>query len=102
MKVRRSQSGTLLSIRHFRLIIATYRAADWEDPEGNYEFIVYAEDRNEPGKGNDRIWLQVRDELRNIVSELSLPSPAMENTEELDGGNIVSPHGGGGKPTRKR
>ncbi|HEX6384974.1 MAG TPA: Ig-like domain-containing protein [Anaerolineae bacterium] len=80
---------------------ATYQAPGMAEPEGNYTFTVYVEDRGEPGKDNDRFWLEVRDRDGNVVSDLSLSPEAAENAVTLSGGNIVVPHsnsgGGGGK-----
>ena len=39
----------------------TYLEPGWEEAIGNYRFIVYAEDWNEPGAGFDQFWLEVRD-----------------------------------------
>jgi hypothetical protein len=71
---------------------STYFEPGWLVPVGNYEFIVYVEDRNEPGSGNDRFWIEVRDKDGNLVSGMSLASPATTNAEQLKGGNIVVPH----------
>ncbi len=68
---------------------ATYLEPGWAEPEEDYEFIVYVEDRNEPGQGIDRFWIEVRDRNGNIVSGISMNSPAPDNTQELQGGNIV-------------
>ena len=38
----------------------TYQEPDWPEPIGNYEFGVYVEDRDEPGDGTDRFWIEVR------------------------------------------
>ncbi len=71
---------------------STFLDPGWLVPEGNYEFIVYVEDRNEPGTGTDGFWIEVRDKDRNLVSGMSMASPATNNAEELRGGNIVVPH----------
>ena len=54
--------------------------------------MIYLEDRNEPGMGKDQIWIQILDKDRMPVSDMFMPSPAAENTSELQGGNIVVPH----------
>jgi hypothetical protein len=79
---------------------ATYLEPGWPEPVGNHEFVVYVEDRNEPGTGIDRFWIQVKDRDRLLVDAMSMRAPAFENAEELAGGNIVVPHktGGGKKP----
>jgi hypothetical protein len=65
----------------------TYLEPGWAEPIGNQEFLVYVEDHDEPGTGNDRFWIEVLDQ------PLSLVSPAAQNTVTIDGGNIVAPHG---------
>ncbi|MDP3298128.1 MAG: Ig-like domain-containing protein [Thermodesulfovibrionia bacterium] len=71
---------------------ATYLEPGWINPVGNYEFTVYVEDRNEPGTGVDRFWIEVRDKDRNVVGVMSIPSPAANNAVNIQGGNIVVPH----------
>jgi hypothetical protein len=63
----------------------TYKEWDWTDPIGNYEFLVYVEDRNEPGTGVDRFWIEV-------IDGLALERPANESAVEIRGGNLVVPH----------
>lgn len=70
----------------------TYLDPSWIEPVGNYEFLVHVEDRNEPGTGNDKVWFELRDKDRIPINEMSMPSPATDNTTELQGGNIVAPH----------
>jgi hypothetical protein len=77
----------------------TYQAPDWLEPEGNYEFLVYVEDRREPNEKeapSDRVWLEVRDKDGNVVLELSLPraqdGSGQVYPEDLVTGNIVAPH----------
>jgi hypothetical protein len=43
------------------------------------------EDRDEPGDGTDRFWIEVRDGI-------TLGSPAEDNAVGIQGGNIVVPH----------
>lgn len=63
---------------------------------GNQSFAVYAEDRDNPGTGIDRIWL-------GAPGTLAMPgtlATAKANTAVLTGGGIAVPHkaaGGGGK-----
>jgi hypothetical protein len=73
---------------------ATYLDPCMETPQGNHEFIVYVEDRNEPGKGIDRFWVQIKDRDGVVIEEMSMPPGAAvpENNEDLQGGNIVVPH----------
>jgi hypothetical protein len=71
---------------------ATYLAPGWPDPVGNHEFRVYVEDRDEPGTGIDRFWLQVLDKNDNLIPAMSMGVTAVANAVELNGGNIVVPH----------
>jgi parallel beta-helix repeat protein len=64
---------------------STYQEPGWPEPVGNHEFIVYVEDRNEPGVGIDRFWIEVN-------GGLALPREAVDNATELQGGNLVVPH----------
>jgi hypothetical protein len=70
----------------------TYLEPGWPEPIGNYEFITYVEDRNEPGTGVDRVWLQVMDKDNIVIPVMSMNEPATDNAEEISGGNIVAPH----------
>ena len=71
---------------------ATYLSPELDEPEGNYEFLLYAEDRNESGVGTDQFWVEVWDKDDDVIPDLSLPPEAVDNTEPIQGGNIVSPH----------
>jgi len=71
---------------------ATYLQPGWADPVGNYSFIVYVEDRNQPGTGFDRFWLQVKDGGGSLVGALSISPDGPTNAQGLTGGNIVVPH----------
>ncbi len=70
----------------------TYKDKDWEEPEGNHEFLVYVEDYGEPGRGVDQFWIEVYDKDGNVIDVMSMDRPADGNTETLGGGNIVVPH----------
>jgi hypothetical protein len=70
----------------------TYLAPGWLQPEGNYSFILYVEDRNQPGTGTDRVWLQVKDKQGKVVLALSLPTPATSNNVPILGGNLFVQH----------
>jgi len=70
---------------------ATYLEPGWTDAIGNHEFIVYVEDRNEPGTGVDKFWIEVRDKDAEILV-MSMYRPAGENKVAIEGGNIVVPH----------
>jgi hypothetical protein len=72
---------------------ATYQEPGWPLPIGNYEFTAYVEDRNEPGSGIDRFWIEVRDKDGRVVTVMSVPRPGSSNGVPLQGGNIVVPHG---------
>jgi hypothetical protein len=64
---------------------STYLEPGWPQPVGNYEFMVYVEDRNEPGSGVDRLWIKVTDGL-------AMGGTASTGAVSLGGGNIVVPH----------
>src|SRR5439155_2491544 len=49
---------------------ATYLQPGWTDPVGNYSYVAYGEDRNEPGTLVHRFWLQVYDSGGNAVGGL--------------------------------
>jgi hypothetical protein len=70
----------------------TYLEPGMPKPVGNYEFLVYVEDRNEPGHGVDAFWLQTKDKSNMIVPALSMMRPPTVNAVRLGGGNIVVPH----------
>jgi hypothetical protein len=71
---------------------ATYLEPGWADPLGNYSFVVYVEDRGEPGAGSDQFWIRVIDRNGATVGVMAMPQPAASNAVTLDGGNIVVPH----------
>jgi hypothetical protein len=73
---------------------STYLEPGWSEPEGNYEFTAYVEDRNEPGTGTDRFWIEVKDKSRNIVPAMSMDREATDNAVGTQGGNLVVPHRG--------
>ena len=73
---------------------ATYNQPDWLEAEGNHEFTIYVEDWDDPAI--DQIWIQIADKDRILISDMSMITPAGENTEGIEGGNIVVPH----KPAR--
>jgi hypothetical protein len=66
---------------------STYQEPTWPLPIGNRAFVVYVEDRNEPGAGIDRFWIKVTGS-----SGITLLEPAAGNAVPLQGGNIVVPH----------
>ncbi|MEA2023364.1 MAG: FG-GAP-like repeat-containing protein [Actinomycetota bacterium] len=70
---------------------ATYLEPGWEDPIGNHEFVVYVEDHDQTG-ADDRFWLEMHDKKKNVIPSLSMDRDASDNTEAVDGGNIVVPH----------
>jgi alpha-tubulin suppressor-like RCC1 family protein len=79
---------------------ATYTTWDASAGEyvtvGNQQFTVYAEDRNDPGSGTDRIWLAGSGSL----TMPGTPSQAQSNAASLTGGNIAIPHKADGKGRR--
>ena len=82
---------------------ATYLDPTMIEPEGNHTFIVYVEDRDEPGTGVDRFWIEVHDKAGEVIAESSLPRDAVDHAIELGGGNIVAPHAASGtRPPRVR
>jgi len=56
--------------------------------------MVYVEDRDEPGTGVDRFWIEVKDKKQDVVPVMSMDREATDNAVELQGGNIAIPHGG--------
>lgn len=62
---------------------------------GNYDFVVYVEDRNEPGAGVDRFWIEVKNQNQYIVPVMSMEREATDNTVKIEGGNIAVPHAEG-------
>lgn len=76
---------------------ATYLEPGWPEPVGNHEFVAYVEDCDVPGTSVDRFWIQVKDRNRVLIEAMSMEAGAIDNAEELTGGNIVAPHGSGGR-----
>jgi hypothetical protein len=66
---------------------ATYQEAGWSTAVGNYLFQVYVEDNDEPGTGNDKVWLQV-----NGGSVFYMSGSPSAEAQPLTGGNIQVPH----------
>jgi hypothetical protein len=58
---------------------------------GGYTWTMYVEDRQEPGSGYDKFWLEVRDGSNNIVATLSLPQTPALYAKVIDHGNIQVP-----------
>jgi hypothetical protein len=75
----------------------TYLAPGMLEPEGNYTFTVYVEDRGEPGAGIDRFWIEVLNKDDQVIMDLSMPPDAPDNTVTISGGNIAVPHVQGSK-----
>ena len=69
---------------------ATWKDADWLDPVGNHQVVVYVEDRGEPE--DDNLWVELRDRDGLLVPDITLSREAYEQAPELQGGNIVVPH----------
>jgi hypothetical protein len=74
---------------------ATYLEPGWLEPVGNHSFVVYVEDRAEPGAGADGFWIEVHDKDENTVGTSSMDREAAANVTTLGGGNVVVPHQGG-------
>ena len=70
----------------------TYLEPGWDEAEGNHGFTAYVEDRDEPGNGIDRIWIEVRDKRGVQIPQNSMSEPAGEHAVEIQGGNIFVPH----------
>jgi hypothetical protein len=77
-----------------------YKDKDWLEAEGNHEFLVYVEDHGEPGAGVDQFWIEVRDKDGNVIDVMPMDRQALDNTETLDGGNIVVPHLAGARTSK--
>ena len=60
------------------------------ETQGGQEFVLYVEDRNDPGGGTDRVWVGGPGALRLPGT----PSTARANTVPLAGGNVSAPHQG--------
>jgi hypothetical protein len=63
---------------------------------GGYTWTMYVEDRQEPGSGYDKFWLEVKDPSGNVVARLSLPQLPAPNAKIIDHGNIQVPQPQGG------
>lgn len=70
----------------------TYLDPAWPEALGNHEFKVYVEDRNEPGGGIDQFWIEVIDKDGLVVPDMSMDRDDVDNTVDLDDGNVVVPH----------
>ncbi|GAF86710.1 unnamed protein product, partial [marine sediment metagenome] len=75
----------------------TYLEPGWEEPVGNHGFTAYVEDRDKPGSGIDRIWIEARDKQGQTIPQSSMTEPAPEQAVEIQGGNIVAPHRSSGQ-----
>lgn len=53
---------------------------------------MYAEDRDEPGSGTDRFWLETLDKEGPVVLPLSLAEPHKSGYVLIEGGDIAIPH----------
>ncbi len=40
----------------------------------------------------DRFWIELVDQDGNVINDISMASPASDNTEELQGGDIIVPY----------
>jgi hypothetical protein len=70
----------------------TYKEPAWIEAEGNHGFLVYVEDRGEPGIGADRFWVEAYDKDGAPIPATSMGRDAPDKAVTLDGGNIVVPH----------
>ncbi|MGD8588884.1 MAG: cadherin-like domain-containing protein [Chromatiales bacterium] len=71
---------------------ATYLEPGMSEAEGNHGFMVYVEDRDEPGNDNDRFWIIARAKDGSMIPAMSLSEPGAANAVAIRGGNIVVPH----------
>jgi hypothetical protein len=71
----------------------SFQQHGWLDPIGNHEFLVYVEDRNEPGTRVDRLWVELHDKDGVVIPVMSMDREASNNAEDIQGDNIVVPHG---------
>ena len=71
---------------------ATYLEPGVLEAIGNHEFLIYIEDRNEPGSGVDQFWIEVYDKIDNLIPLMLMERPANENKVPLQEGNIFVPH----------
>ena len=70
----------------------TYLEPGWDEAVGNHGFTAYVEDRDAPGNGIDRIWIEVRDRQGIQIPQNSMNEPAAGHAAEIQGGNIFVPH----------
>jgi VCBS repeat-containing protein len=71
---------------------ANYKPPGASTPAGNHGFEVYAEDRNQPGTGTDRFWIELKDPSGNVIPAFSMARPPASKAVPLLGGNIKVPH----------
>jgi hypothetical protein len=71
---------------------------------GDYRFTTYVEDRQEPGGGYDKFWIEVLNSpsatgglANQPVNGFYMPQPANANAIKIDNGNIQVPQPQGGK-----
>jgi hypothetical protein len=64
-------------------VVAT-GALMWLEQVRWIHWTMYVEDRQEPGSGYDKFWLEVRDGNTNIVSIMSLPQPPATAAKVID------------------
>jgi hypothetical protein len=62
------------------------------NPIGNNVYTAYVEDRGTPGAGVDQFWIELFNRDGMLIGDLSMDEPAPDNTETIQGGNIVVPH----------
>lgn len=72
----------------------TYLEPGWPEPEGNHEFKVYVEDHNEPVTGIDTVWIEALDKDGLVIEYMFMLRPATDNTNQIQGGNLVVPQQG--------
>jgi subtilisin family serine protease len=75
---------------------STYQEPDWDDPIGNHEFLVYVEDRGQPGAGLDRFWFQLLDRNGLLIPAISMADDPQLSSVTIGGGNVLVPRQNGG------
>jgi hypothetical protein len=66
---------------------AVYLDADWVEPGGNHEFVIYVGD----GAGADRFWIEVKGKDREVIPDLSMELPTSTTAASLTDEEIIVP-----------
>ena len=76
------------NIDDYAVIIIGHRQLD---TSGSYLDSGYVEDRNEPGNGVDKFWIQVRKDS-SVIGAMSMVPEATGEAVLIQGSNIAVPH----------